>query len=213
MLNAKLVLAACAVALTLNALAASAASGATAGWMVGGTLLSGSAALLSSALVEKSLIFEVKGAFSITCRGKIFKGNGAELVAPNKIKASSLEFTECQGTTEPCRLNDETVSTVPVMVETALESTLAVIAKLKPQTKSVIATVDFVGETCAFLGVQNVTGTVLVLSATGQDERTTQQSNAITTEASKELKVGSSVASLSTTATTRLTGGQAWSFL
>ncbi len=214
MRNAKLGLVACAVALAFSVAVAASAQAATAGWMVGGSLLSGTKQLASTASVEKSLVFELKGIFRIECKGSVFKGNGAELVAPNKIKANSLEFTECNGATEEaCKLNDETVSTNPVTVETTLDGTLAVKATLKPQTKSIIATVDFVGEKCVVKGEEAITGSVAVLSPTAQDERTTQQSFSTTTEASGELKAGSSSALVTTTATTRLASGQAWSFL
>ena len=213
MRNAKLVLATCAAALALSAAVTTAASAATAGWMVNGTSLTGSAAFASTAAVENSMKLEVKNSFTILCKGTVFKAAGAELVAPNKIKATSLEFTECQGTTEQCRLEDEAIRTVPIVAEAVLEGSLAVRSTLKPQTKTVIATVDFVGEACAFKGVTPITGSVLVLSPTAQDERITQQSIVAATEASGELKVGGSGALADVTGSTRLASGLPWSFL
>ncbi len=212
MQNTKIVVVACAVALALGAAAADSASGATAGWMVGGSLLSGSKQLAPTASVQSSLRLNVAG-ITIECRTNTFKGNAAEIISPNVMKAHGIEFTECNGTKGECSLGSETVTTVPVLIEVTLEGVLATIARLKPQTKTTIATASFIGEKCALLGVQNITGSVLVLSLTAQDERSTQQSTSITTEVSGELKVGASVASVTTTATTSLASGQTWSFL
>jgi hypothetical protein len=208
----KLILAACAVALALNALTAAAASAATAGWMVNGTLLSGTKALATTASVSSKLKLKI-ASITIECQANTLKGIAPELLATNKIKATSLEFTECNGTKGECKLGSEKINTLPVLLEATLEGTLAITAKLKPETKTTIATVLFEGGACAIEGVQAITGGVAILAPTGQDERTLQQASSITTEASGELKVGTSGASVEVTASSRLASGESWSFL
>jgi hypothetical protein len=127
--------------------------------------------------------------------------------------ATSLEFTECKSLVENCSLSSSSISTVPILVEVTLESTKADVATFTPETKTVFATFAFVGEKCAIIGTQAVTGKAKVLAPTGREERTLQLIKSITTAVSGELKIGSSGATLEGAALLRLASGETWSFL
>ena len=210
MKNTKIVVAMCAVALALSAAAATPASAATAGWMVNNTMLSGSKAVAKTAAVDASVEIGMM-TITIRCSGSTYGSTAAEIVAPNKLAAKSLEFTNCDGIEGACHLWSETVITNPIFVEVTLDGPLATLATLKPQTKSVIATVEFTGESCAVKGQQPVTGSMLILGFTGQDERTIQEVRA--TASVGELKIGASAVTVGGLALTRLATGEPWSFL
>jgi hypothetical protein len=214
MSKAKMIITTLIAVMAFSALASGSASAATAGWMVGGKLLSGSAALATTAKVDEFGKLKSSAAnISLECTGSTLNGASPEIKSPSTGAASSLEFTGCKALTPNCTIGSPAISTVPITVEATLEGTAAVIATFKPKTKAVFATFEFTGTNCAALGLDAVTGTARVLAPNGQTENTLQLINAIATEASEELKVASSPASLAGSALLKLASGEPWSFL
>jgi len=214
MSKAKMIITTLIAVVAFSALISASASAATVGWMVGGKLLSGSAKLATTAKVdERGLLKSSAANVELECTGNTLNGVAPEITSPNTGMASDLEFTSCKALTANCTISSSTVTTVPVTVEATLEGTAAVIATFKPKTKATFATFEFTGSKCASEGLNAVTGTAKVLAPTGQTENTLQQINAIATEASGELKVASSPASLAGSALLKLASGEPWSFL
>jgi len=214
MSKAKMIITTLIAVFALGALASASASAATAGWMVNGTLLSGSTPLATTAKVDQSGFLKSSAAnVELECSGTTLNGVAPEITSPSKGSASSLIFTSCIALSPNCTIGSSEIKTVPLLAEVTLEGVLAVIATFKPETKSVFATFLFNGEKCAAEGLNAVTGTAKVLAPTGQDERTLQQINAIATEVSNELKVGSSAAELKGSALLKLASSLEWSFL
>lgn len=184
MFKLNLVVLASLAALTLGASASASAS--TAGWMLNKSMLSGSKGLMKKEPPPSEVKFSAAGAAG-QCASTTLEG--ALIQSPNQGSATSITFNGCEAE-EPCTLGSNTVTTVPVTLsEITLEGTLAVRGKIKPSTKNVFATVQFLGATCALLGVQPITGAVKVLDLTGQHEAVLQQ---VLVDDNKELKLGSS---------------------
>jgi hypothetical protein len=211
MSKARQIMVVCAGVLALSAFASATASAVTAGWMVNGTMLTGSAALATTAAVDQEGVLE-GGGVKITCIGKTLNGIAPEIKASNKGAAGNLEFTECSAA-EPCKIATKTIKTLPILVEATLEGVLAVVATFKPEVGTIFTTLKFEGTECSLSGTTPIKGSAQVLAPTGQDERTLQLINAITTAASNTLLLGSSPASLSGSALLQLAHGELWSFL
>lgn len=205
----KLALATCLPLLALGALA-SAASAATAGWMVNGSLLSGTKAV-GTASISSAWQLEVAGII-VSCNGSTIDNVHPELVAPNQAKAISFQFTECAVNSGSCFIT-KTLGIVPTITESTLDGALGIKETIKPQTKTLFATIKFEGAECLLAGTDPVTGKISVLDPSGQDEKTMQEFTSTTTAASGELRVGSSGASVKGTALTKLASGEQWSFL
>jgi hypothetical protein len=201
----------CVGVLALSVLASASALAATAGWMVNGTNLKGSAALATTAAVDEDGIL-VGAGFHIQCSGKTANSIAPEIKSPNTGRASSLEYTECEGE-EPCKINSPTIKIFPVTEEATLEGVLATVATFKPATGTVFATIKFEGTECGLAGETPFKGQFKVLAPFGQDEGTLGQVNSITTEASKELLVGGSAAGAKGSVLLQLAHGEPWSFL
>jgi hypothetical protein len=214
MSKAKMITSTLIAVVAFSALVSASASAATAGWMVGGTLLNGTRALATTAAVDEAGVLKSSAAdVEIKCKANTLNGIAPEIQSPNTGQATSLEFTECEALTANCTIGSSTIGTVPISVEATLEGALAVVATFKPKTKATFATFEFTGSNCATAGINGVTGTVKVLAPTGQDERTLQLINSIATEASGELKILSSPASLLGSILLKLASGEPWSFL
>jgi len=209
MSKVKLIIAVCLGVLAISALTSASAS--AAGWMVGGTNLTGTEKLATTAAVDEKGVL-TGGGVTITCEGKTLNGAAPQIEATNKGSATDLEFTGCKAAA-PCSIESEKVKTEPVTVEATLEGTLAVVATFKPKSGTVFTVLHFLGAECALEGEQPVKGQAKVLAPTGQDERTLQLINAISSESSGELKIGSAGASLSGSALLKLENGKPWSFL
>lgn len=198
-----------AICVGLLALTALAGSASAASWKVNGALLTNTAALATTANVTESgqLKFST---VTVECVGKNLEGVTPQIAHSDSGSASSLKFTSCTATGGNCALVGTTISTVPV---TALAQTVSstVLAVFKPKTKTVFATLEFSGASCAFSSeVQPVTGTALVTAPTGGAENTLQEIVANTS--SGELKVGSSAATLKGKAQLQLASSLPWSF-
>jgi hypothetical protein len=194
------------------ALSAIASSSAQAGWLVLGSLLVGSAAISPSTIVHKKGVLQYS-TVTIECGGLTI--NKGEIHEPDWVLINSLEFTGCS-VAEPstCKLAKQpngVIGTVPVEGLVTLDGPLAVKAKGKPKTGEIFATFKFEGETCSISGKQGVTGTAVILSPEGQDERLWHLVNALTAEAG-ELKVGEAPATISGSALVKLENDMLWSF-
>jgi hypothetical protein len=194
----------------LNALVSASASAATAGWMVNGALLSGSKALATTAKTDES--FKLTGAgLTITCSGSTVSSLAPEISSPS-MGTFLLVFVECIAV-PPCFLIVTGIRTVTILTETTLQGSQATVTTLKPKTGTTFSTFAVEGETCAAAGNVAVNGQAKILAPEGQIENTLQLQKAITTEASKELFIGKTAASLSGSALLKLASGERWSFL
>jgi hypothetical protein len=212
MSKAKLVITTCIVTFAFSAVVSASSSAVTAGWMVNGTMLIGSKAVATTAAVDEFIKIKAAGV-TIECKGSTINGVAPELKSPNRGGAASLEFTACKSITANCEISSEKISTRTILLEATLEGALAIKVSLVPETKNGFATIEYDGALCALQGVQPLSGKWTMLAPTGQDERTLQLLNLVTTEASGELKVGSSAAELKGSALWRLASGESWSFL
>lgn len=197
--------------LVLGALVSASASAATAGWMVNGTQLSGSQPLATSFSVDKEFALS-GGGLTVKCTGSVVEAAGPAISSPAAGSASSIVFTGCKASA-PCGLATASIATVPISTETTLEGASATVTTIKPSTGTILSTLSVTGEECAAAGNVVIDGRDKVLSPEGQDERTLQLINSITTEASKELLVGKSAASLSGSALLKLACAGTWSLL
>jgi hypothetical protein len=181
------------MALTLGM---SAASSASAGWFVNGKELSaGSAALLTSIGVHASVTLLILGQkITIKCISALFKAEGPEIIAPNKIEAASLRFEGC-ATTEPasgCALEESTVPTKPVLGTVTLATAPADRVAFTPETGKVLAQIPFKeNNTCAFTGQQPIKGAVVIHAPTGQRESEVQALEGQGSLENNSLEVGS----------------------
>lgn len=215
MFNPKPLTAVCVVVLALSALTSASASAATAGWMVNGTLLNGVAILSSSAPVDKNFKLRAAGV-TIECIGKNLNTIEGTITSPAMGLIKTLEFTSCQSITENCILagQPKAIITQPLLFEATLDGVLAFKATFAPETKTIIIrTLAYEGAECALKGNNAVTGKFTMLAPAGQSEKASQLINATTTEASGELKIGSSPASLEGAALLTLDSDDPWSFL
>lgn len=206
----KLKLAGVAVSIALLAYGLSMAGTASANWLVGGTELASTAALSTTAAVDEHVVLKAAGV-TVKCEGATLNAVAPEIVAPTSMVASSISFSECTAN-ESCTTT-KTIGTVPLtgaaVAETAPQSSVT----FSPKTKTTLATIKFEGASCALLGVQPLTGKAKLKMPTGQEERTAQLASAATTEASGELKLGSSAAELKAGALLKLASEKAWSFI
>ncbi|HUN77872.1 MAG TPA: hypothetical protein VMU32_03030 [Solirubrobacteraceae bacterium] len=205
---AKLMAALCALVagMALNVSSASAA-----GWMVGGSELSGSEAVATTAAAMENAKGEASGV-TVECAGATTNAVSPKLEAPNKASASSIVFTGCESKTAGCKTAKTEIGTVPVTVEATLEGATKVRAVGRPVTGKIFTTIKYEGAECALAGVKPVTGQVTATSSA--DEEVLESLVLILiTEASGELKEGSSSAYLHIHVLVRLASGRAWNYL
>lgn len=182
---------------------------ATASWMVNGTLLTGTEAVATASVDEVPKL--TAAGVTISCTSSVVGATGAVITAPDKGSAASAEFFECSAN-QLCSIT-KTIGTVPVIVTSTLAGSKAVSESITPKTKTVFATIKFEGAECALLGVQPVTGKVKAEAPTGQTESAHQLFNLNVSEATGELKVGSSAAEMKAASLFSLASGESWSFL
>ena len=197
--------------LVLGVAALPATPAAAAGWRVAGTNLSGSEPIANPTKVDESFVLSSAPAgISISCTGLDVENGTIE--PPNKDSASSLVLTSCKGN-PVCPLSNERIKTAAVLSEATLEGALAISVVFRPESGTRFAEIEFEGAECSLAGCQPVTGTARALGPKGQDEHTLQLLTATATESSKELKIGSSVASLKGSALLELESHKPWSLL
>jgi hypothetical protein len=123
--------------------------------MVNGTALSGSKALAGTAAVDE--IWNLKAAgVTVQCAGAVTNSVSAEIDSPTGGAVGKLEFKECSSN-ENCTVT-KTIGSLPLIIDTTLDGTLATTTTFLPKTKTTFTTFKFEGEKCALLGVQPVTG-------------------------------------------------------
>jgi hypothetical protein len=208
MSKVKVTLSVVAALFALSAIASASASAAA--WKVGGAELKGSAALATTAKTDKAAKLKAAGV-TIECIGSALKGVNPVITQTNTGSATSLEFTECSSLNENCTV-PTTIGTVALTATASVGTAPDVKAVFAPKTKNTFATIKYEGEKCALLGTQPVTGKATVDDPTGQNEAELQIINAVTTEASGELKVGSSPAELLGSALLKLASSSKWAF-
>lgn len=207
-MSKKLITTVCVGILALSASAL--VSSASAQWMVNGTTLAGTAKMLVKARVH--VFGKIKAAgVTIECSGENLEAVSPQIEAGDKASASSLIFTSCAANSN-CTVT-KTLGTVPLVATAVLGVAPAVNVTFKPKTKTLFATIALSGAECALLGTQPVSGTAKVLAPTGQTEKEAQLVEAKVTEASGELKVGSSPAELKGSYLLLLEAHLTWSFL
>jgi hypothetical protein len=210
MSRAKLIVTACFAIFALGALTAATASAGE--WDVGGSKLVGSEPIKSPAkvLAHGKLVVDAAGV-TVECTSKELGIEGGEIVAPEEVRAKSLEFKECT-TSEPCKLQEENIKTLALHGKAELDGTLGTLVKVLPLPSKTFAVIHFLGETCALLGFQPVTGTADLLAPSGRDPAVLQLVNAFSLPGS--LKVGSNEALLSgLSGDIQLVSGKTWNFL
>jgi hypothetical protein len=205
----KLIMSAFVAVLAFSALVSGSAPAATAGWMVNGKLLSGTAALATTAKVDEKAKLVADGV-EIECTGETLNSVAPQIASPTSTSATSLIFTGCRSATSTCTLGSATIGTVPVIAETTLDGALGITATFSPKTKTTFATFEYVGASCALEGIQFVTGKMVMLDPTGQDEAASQL---IKATSASTLKVGGSSATITGSALLKLATGEPWSFL
>jgi len=210
MSKAKIIIATFIAALALSAVASASAS--AAGWMVNGAEITKAEALATTAKVTKNGELTASGV-TIECNGSTLDGTTPQIEDTNKGSAGSLIFLGCKSITANCSISKTEIGTVPIIVEATLEGATGVSASFTPKTGTIFTTIKYEGAECALLGVKPVTGKAKVTDSKGKEESVTQEIVANVTEASKELKVGSSGASLKGAAQLKLANSEPWSLL
>jgi hypothetical protein len=195
---------------TLALCAAIASSANAAGWMVGGTDLTSSAALAPTAAVIEGI--------TLTSAGITVQCASSEAGTEGDIHTQSFilfryKWLECEPTTSSCTLSSKEIRTVPIDGEVTLEGLAAVKVGLKPATGTLLATIEFLGSQCAFLGLVPIIGKATVSGPTGQSEDTVQEIEMNVTAASGELKLGANQAALKGKVYFKLGSSRPWSFL
>jgi hypothetical protein len=179
--------------------------------MVNGTTLNGTKTLATTASVDETWKFSAQG-ITMTCTGSTISSVAPEIKPPNSGAATEIVFHECSMNAN-CTVT-KTIGTFPLAVAFELNGTLAAKATFTPKTPgTLIARLVVGGAECAILGLQPVTGKVSASLPTGQDERTLQLVTVNISEASGEVKVGSSSASIRGAVLPRLASSETWSFL
>lgn len=207
MYKTKSIVTICIGVFALTAFASGVASAAS--WKVNGTLL-----LVLEHVATKAIVTENPrlsfSTITVECTG--LEGVKPEILHPDSFSADKLVFSGCKASGGNCALVGTTINTLPVTALVLLSGvTLAVHEVVKPKTKTIFATFEFSGASCAFASeVQPVSGTALLSAPTGMSENTEQEIVANT--ASGELKLGSSAATLKGKAKLKLASGLPWSF-
>lgn len=213
MSKARLVVIASLAAFALSALVAATASAAGGEWDVGGTKLSGTAAVASPAKVlEHGKLVVVGAGVTVECTSTELGITGGEIVAPDELRAKTIEFKTCAANGANCELEEKAIKTEAVHGLAELDGTLGTIVKLLPLPSKTFAVLHFIGEKCALKGPQPVTGTADLLAPSGKDPAVEQTVNGFSLKGS--LKVGSSEGELSgLTTDIKLASGKTWNFL
>jgi len=167
---------------------------ASAGWFVEGEEVTTAALLATTAKVDQSSVLKGSGV-TVTCSGATLNSVSPQIASPNKLTASSLEFTGCSAAA-PCSLAKSTITTEPVVAELTEQAPPAVPAVLKPKTGTKITKIDLEGEECAIAGETSVTGQARVLFPAGEEKNELQALVWEPKESTAELKLGSAGASL-----------------
>jgi hypothetical protein len=180
MSRSKAIVAAAAIAVTVNTVAADVAAGAA--WHVSGTELAEkeTRALATTATVDVPLVFSVPSlTLKVSCGGNLLVA-GPLIEGADKGFASRLTFTGCR-VTEPtsCMLDSEELRTeaVTAIWSTAKGSEDRVL--MFPTSAHRLGEYELEGSGCALAGKKAVTGAVVVKAPTGQTENTLQASGGL----------------------------------
>jgi hypothetical protein len=155
------------------ALSALGAASASATWFVNGTTLTGSAALSSAAAVDAESTLLVPALnLAIKCNGKFLDGLQPQIFGSDRGYAAALTFLGCNTVTPAkCALAKENqpIATTAILALAAKGTGEAVKVTFKPETKTTFTNISFSEEnTCAFNGLEPVTGELVAGAPTGQ---------------------------------------------
>jgi hypothetical protein len=168
-------------------------SSASAGWLVNGTPLHTSAALSTQALVDidSTLLVPALG-LAILCNGHFLDLASPQIFGLDKFFASSLTFLGCNTVTpEKCALAETKISTTAVLALADLWTKGGALLLFTPETKTTFGNISFSeANTCAFNGLEPITGSAVAGAPTGQTSSTTQAVTGLgSTEGNNSLKV------------------------
>jgi hypothetical protein len=215
MLRAKII---ATIGLIACAFSAWGATSASAGWFVGGTQLTTSARLATAEVVDEipTILVPAIEDLSFTCSGGTFDNASPEIIAGNSVKAQALTFLECK-TIKPatgCALASETIGTVPITAVASLGPGEEVRVKYLPQTKSIIAEVEFLDtNSCAFDGLEGVKGSITEGIPKGQLEAATETLVGLGSVENNSLEVANSkIIIKGGRGLVKLASGSKWSF-
>lgn len=220
MAKAKIFMASMVGVLALSGFASTLAWAVPPGWMVNGVdLTSGTKALATTAAVDRSGEYET-GGIVVKCTGNSLKGvNPVINGSTNMVNVSSAEVTGCEVTTgnPPCKLAtsmENTIKTLPLLVDLTLDGPLAIKARvLSTNSSKLLATILFEGSECEIAhALQPITGALTFLVSEEQDERASQLLT-LTNEEPGSLKDGKNEIELSGSFLPRLASGEPYSFL
>jgi hypothetical protein len=199
-----------------------AVNSASAEWLIGGTALTGTAALLSTALVDEKTKLLVPSLEDLTleCVGETLDGENPTLIAPDKGFASKLTFLGCS-TVKPasgCAIEAQPVgiSTVPILALAALKTGEEDKVTFTPETKKIFTEIPFSStNTCAFNGLEAVTGSVTVGAPTGTLELLNQAIVGLGSFENNSLEIGGTNKAylVGGKALLRLASDSKWSFM
>jgi hypothetical protein len=196
--------------LVASVLYAATAAAASADWFVEGSELSGTAALATKATVDEAFKLKAAGV-TVECAGGTLNGTSPEIKLPSTVAATSLTLSECKAS-EHCTLATKTIGTLALLAEVSTILYPEAKATFLPK-QSKFAAVHFEGAECALAGVQSLTGKATALLLSGEVESKQQEIKLKTTEASKELKLGSSAAELTGLTLLSLASEKEWAFV
>lgn len=182
-------------------------------WDVNGSKLAGSAAIASPIKVlEHGKLVVVGSGVTMECTSTELGIAGGEIVAPDQLRAKSLEFKTCTANGANCELEEKTIKTEALHGLVQLDGTLSTFIKILPLPSKTIEVLHFVGSTCALSGPVDITGTIDFLAPSGKDPAISQTINGFSLKGS--LKFDASEAELAGLVTDfKLTSGQTWNFL
>jgi hypothetical protein len=202
------------IACAVSALGVTSAS---ASWFVGGTQLTTSARIATAEAVDEiPRILVPADELAFTCSGGTFDNVSPEIIAGNSVKAQALHFLGCE-TIHPasgCALASPTISTVPITAQASLGPGEEVRVTYLPQTKSLIAEVEFSEtNTCAFTGVEAVKGSITDGIPKGQLEAATETLVGLGSVENNSLEAGGSKVTIDGgRGLVKLASGSKWSF-
>jgi hypothetical protein len=215
MFRAKIITIISLIACAFSALGAVSAS---ASWFVGGTELKTSAQLATAAVIDEipTLLVPAVSDLALTCTGGTLDNASPEIIAGNSVKAQALKFLGCEVTNpaKGCALEGTTISTFPITAVASLGPGEEVRVKYLPQTKNIIAEVEF-GEanTCAFNSLESVKGSITEGIPKGQLEAATETLVGLGSVENNSLEVGNSkIIIKGGRGLVKLASGSKWSF-
>ena len=196
--KAKMIVVAAFAVIALSATTAGSAPAAE--WHVNGSVLTGSEPVLPLYfLLVPPLFFIPALKIKLTCKGSMLNSISPQLLAKNSFSATSLTFEECE-TTEPaanCALEPvkQNISTNPTTASAVSGPAPSVRITFSPKTKTTLTQIQFnEADTCAFNGLEPVTGKVTFNAPTGGSELSLQTIEGLGSVENNSLQINGNAA-------------------